>query len=238
MFPTVVNLIERIKDEEEDIVPERQTWASIAATDCQHCLLKDYSLKGILETSLTTCHKTFKAILNRLQQIMQDRLALILNDPLYQVISQVLGTRSYQHVEFEDILVMLQVMDHFSSVLNNSFDLRKVKNEFKMIYKHVNHFKSNAKPAKCWPAILNLRLELGVNNALTVAQIWLVKSKWVFTFLLKNFSKEWSSMKSDSMENILCLCDDKDFSKCDIVMLLNYFWRNIQMEHFDREVVT
>ena len=25
MFPTVVNLIGRIKDEEEDIVPERQT---------------------------------------------------------------------------------------------------------------------------------------------------------------------------------------------------------------------
>ena len=108
---------------------------------------------------------------------MQDRLALIINYPLYQAISQVLGTRSYQHVEFEDILVMLQVMDYFSSVLNNNFDLRKVKNEFKMIYKHVHHFKSNTKPAKCWPAIFNLRLELGVNNALTVAQIWLVKSK-------------------------------------------------------------
>ena len=45
LFPTVANIIERIKDEEEDIVPERQTWA---ATDAHYCLLSDYLLKGSL----------------------------------------------------------------------------------------------------------------------------------------------------------------------------------------------
>ena len=88
-----------------------------------------------------------------------------------------------------------------------------------MIYKHVRSFKSNTKPANCWPAIFNLRSELGVNNALIVAEICLVtppsnsESKQAFSFLWRNFSKERSSMKNDSMENILCLCDDKDFSK-------------------------
>ena len=48
LFPTVANIIERIKDEEEDIVPERQTWASAAATDDHYCLLSDYLLKGSL----------------------------------------------------------------------------------------------------------------------------------------------------------------------------------------------
>ena len=47
LFPTVANIIERIKDEEEDIVPERQT-ASAAATDGHYCLLSDYLLKGSL----------------------------------------------------------------------------------------------------------------------------------------------------------------------------------------------
>ena len=65
LFPTVADIIERIKDEEEDIVPERQTQASAAATDGQYCLLNDYLLKvkGTLETALTTCHKEFTAIL-------------------------------------------------------------------------------------------------------------------------------------------------------------------------------
>ena len=63
LFPTVADIIERIKDEEEDIVPERQTQVSAVATDGQYCLLNDYLLKGTLETALTTCHKEFKAIL-------------------------------------------------------------------------------------------------------------------------------------------------------------------------------
>ena len=44
LFLTVADIIERIKDEEEDIVPERQTRASAAATDGHHCFLNDYLL--------------------------------------------------------------------------------------------------------------------------------------------------------------------------------------------------
>ena len=40
-----------------------------------------------------------------------------------------------------------------------------------MIYEYVCHFKSNTKHANCCPAIFNLRLELGVNNPLMVAEI-------------------------------------------------------------------
>ena len=60
-------------------------------------------LKESLETALTTCRKEFKAILTRLQKVMEDRLALIINDPLYQAISEVLDTRSYQLVEFKGL---------------------------------------------------------------------------------------------------------------------------------------
>ena len=141
---------------------------------------------------------------------------------MYQAISELLDTRSYQHaVKFDDLSGnVTTVIYHFSSVLNNNyFDCCKVKNEFEMIYKHVCCFKSNTKPANCWPAIFNLRSELGVNNALIVAEICLVtppsnsESKQTFSFLWRNFSKERSSMKNDSMENIFCLCNDNDFSK-------------------------
>ena len=112
------------------------------------------------------------------------------------------------------------VIDHFSSVLNNNnLHHHKVKNKFEIIYEHVRHFKSNTRTPKCWPAIFNLWLELGVNNALMVAEICLVTSlsnaenEPAFSFLWRNLSKERLSMKNDSMENILRLCEDKDFSK-------------------------
>ena len=46
LFPTIVDIIEHIKDKEEDIIPERQTRVSAPATDGQYCLLNDYLLKG------------------------------------------------------------------------------------------------------------------------------------------------------------------------------------------------
>ena len=72
-------------------------------------------LKGSLETALTACHKEFKAILTRSEQAMEDWLASIINDPLYQAISEMLGTRSYQLVEFKDLfgnVIMLTVCSY------------------------------------------------------------------------------------------------------------------------------
>ena len=130
LFLTVADIIEHIKDE-EDIVSERQTRASAAATEGQCCLPNNYLLKESLETALTICHKEFKAILTRLQQLMEDSV-------------------------------------------NNNFNHREVKNEFEMIYEHKRRFRSNTKPANCWPAIFNLRLELGVKGAFIIAKICLV----------------------------------------------------------------
>ena len=102
---------------------------------------------------------------------MKDRLASIINDLLYKAISEVLDTTSCQQVEFEDLNVTT-VINHFSSVLNNdnNFNRRKVKNKSELIYKHVCCFMSNTKPAYSWPTIFNLRLELGVSNALIIAE--------------------------------------------------------------------
>ena len=94
LFPTVAYITECIKDEEEDIIPERQK-ASAVETEGKYCLLNDYLLKESLETALTTCHNEFTAILARLQQVIENQLASIINDPLYQAISEVLDTRSY-----------------------------------------------------------------------------------------------------------------------------------------------
>ena len=56
-------------------------------------------------------------------------MASIINDPLYQAISGVLDTISYQHVKYEDLFGNVTiVIDDFSSVLTNNFDHRKVKN--------------------------------------------------------------------------------------------------------------
>ena len=75
LSPTVADIIEHMKDKEEGIVPERHTWALAAATDGQYHLLNDQLLKGSLETALTICHKEFKAMLTRLQQVIEVWLA-------------------------------------------------------------------------------------------------------------------------------------------------------------------
>ena len=48
---------------------------------------------------------------------MEDRLASIINDPMYQAISKVLDTRSYQHAQFEDLFGNVTTVIDFSSVL-------------------------------------------------------------------------------------------------------------------------
>ena len=49
---------------------------------------------------------------------MEDRLASIINDPLYQAISEALDTISYQHVELEDLFGnVTTAIEHLSSVL-------------------------------------------------------------------------------------------------------------------------
>ena len=46
-----------------------------------------------------------------------------------------------------------------------------------------------------------------------VTPLFNAERKRAFSFLWGNFSKERLSMKNDSIENILRLRDDKDFSK-------------------------
>ena len=60
-----------------------------------------------------------------------------------------------------------------------------------MIHKHVCGFKSNTKPANYRLAVFNLRLSFHFFYGETLAL----------------------PMKNDSMENILCLSHNKDFSK-------------------------
>ena len=113
-----------------------------------------------------------------------------------------------------------------------------------MVYEHVHHLKSNIKPANCWLAIFNLRLELGVNNALMVAEICLVtplsnvESKGDFSSLWRNFNKERSIEQMIVWKTFFVCVVFFVFLNSDIIMPLNYFWRNIQMVHFDRELVT
>ena len=110
-----------------------------------------------------------------------------------------------------------------------------------MIYEHVHCFKSNTKLAYCWLAVFNLRWELGVNNALMVAEICLfnplsnVESK---LFFMEKLCQRKIVIKNESMENILHLHENKDFSEQQYCRAIKYFWSNIQMIHFDREVIT
>ena len=71
---------------------------------------------------------------------------------------------------------------------------------------------------KCWPIIFKIANELGIRNILHIYEISLVtplinaESGRVFSFLWRAFSKERSSLKNETLEMLLHVRGDEDFS--------------------------
>ena len=72
--------------------------------------------------------------------------------------------------------------------------------------------------AKVWPILFSQKQELGIVNVLQVAEIGLAlpisnaEAERVFSFLWRIFTKERTWLQNKTLENILRLRCDKDFS--------------------------
>ena len=95
-----------------------------------------------------------------------------------------------------------------------------------MIYEHVHCFKSNTKLGYCWLAVFNLRWELGVNNALMVAEICLfnplsnVESKLHYG---ETLSKKDCQLKMKVWKTFFICTRTRIFLNSNIAVPLNIF---------------
>ena len=222
IFYNASEILEQIDDEEEDIIPERQTRADTNDNpDNNVTLFHGYLLTGSVEDALEKCNQDYLNILENLREALTVRLSSIIDDPIYRAIAIVLDTQSYLFNDIDTLFEEVQVLaDHFKDVLEaNGCNLRRLKTELDVVRDYIIKFTSKHTPEKCWAIIFNIKQDLGVTNILQLVEICLViplsnaESERVFSFLWRLFCKERTSLSNDSLEMLLRMRNDSNFSK-------------------------
>ena len=222
VFPTASDILEQLADNDEEILPERQTRAQAAANpNNNHALFHDYLLKGSVEDAIETCKNEYIMIVELLKEALSTRLESLLENDLFKSISIILDSESYQFIEPNVIYEEIQVVvKHFESILlTNGCNVNNLKEEFELLHDHIKRFISKSTPEKCWPIIFRIGRDLGIQNMLHVLEICLVaplsnaESERVFSILWRIFSKERQSLKHETLNMLLHIRSDDDLSK-------------------------
>ena len=219
-FPTLNKFIEQLEEEDEELLPYRQTRNDAGANPGGlKFTFHGYLLTGDLNRAKEACKNLFSEILAALEEALTDRLDSIIEDPLYKSIAAFLDTRCYQFADVQEILSHVDKIKETFRVLllGNNCDITKLKSETEIIFNHVKNFASARSPSKTWPMFFSLKNELGITNVMHIAEISIAlpicnaESERVFSFLWRAFSKDRQSLKNDTLEDILRLRSDMDF---------------------------
>ena len=154
-------------------------------------------------------------ILAELERVLTQRLESIVENPLYESISVFLDSRNYQYQLIDDVYSHVKnISEHFKAILiPNGCELHILKVEFDFMFDYINKFLKNVKPNDCWSAIYHQRdALLHVIEISLVTPLANAESERVFSFLWRNFSKERSSLKNKTLENILIMRGATDYS--------------------------
>ena len=162
-----------------------------------------------------------QVIVKDLYEVLKVRLEPIIEDPLFQAMAIFLDTESYGLMECNEILDSVQVIiERFRQLLvANGCNLSYIPSEIEVLYEHTKRF-LQAKPAhKTWPHLFTRHHQLGISNVIHIAEISIAipasnaETERVFSFLWRVFSKDRQSFKNESLENVLRLRCDRDFSE-------------------------
>lgn len=223
IFPTCASILEEIKFEREQIIPQRTTRAdnTPAAASREEYLYHDYLLKGSPECALEECSREFVVILTDLETSLTTRLGSITEEPIFKAMAEFLDTKCYSFKTANEIYKHVwEVKEHFETLLvANGCDISKLEGEMEIVYQHVIHFMAQRGADKCWPALFQIKEELSISNILHIAEICIAlpisnaESERVFSFLWRVFSKERQSLDNNTLEDILRLRCDSDHSE-------------------------
>ena len=217
LFPKAASLLEKLTAETTDVIPNRQT-RHTEETSNKYVLYHDYLLVGGIEEALQNVAEDFAVILLKLVERLQHRLESIVEDPVIKAMAIFLHTKMYPISQFDDLYEEVKVIvERFSQLLvANGCQLEVLESELDMLFEHVNLFLSNKPSEKVWPHLFLSKRELGIVNILHVAELALAmplsnaESERVFSFLWRVFNKERQSLENKTLETILRLrCDDE-----------------------------
>ena len=223
LFPSCCSILDKITVEEKEVVPPRQTRFDVATTSTtrNNFSYHGYLLKGSLEHALNECSKEFVPILSKLETSLAVRLGSLTEEPIFKAMAQLLDTKSYHTSDVNEIKEQVSLIKtYFETVLlANGCLIDKCETEMEIVYEHVLTFSPQKCPSKCWPALFLIKEELGIQNILHIAELCIAvpisnaESERVFSFLWLIFSKERQSQENSTLENILRLRCDNNFSE-------------------------
>ena len=100
-------------------------------------------------------------------------------------------------------------------LLTNNCSINHLKEELEVLHDHIIRYVSKSSSERCWPIIFCIGHDLGIHNLLHVPEICLfaplsnAESESLLIFVV-HFSKEWQSMKHDTLEILLNIQSDID----------------------------
>ena len=118
IFPMTGEILQQLDDNEEELVPERQTRNQTRSNpNNDMSVFHSYLLNGSKDEALVICKNEYKVIFEGLQEALKTRLEPLLESDLFKAISMVLDSESYQFLEpnviFEEIEIIVK---HFETV--------------------------------------------------------------------------------------------------------------------------
>ena len=142
-------------------------------------------------------------------------------DNNFKAIASFLDTKSYQFTEIDEVYKDLStIATFFSEILNaNGCDIDALRNEFTIVHTHVVQFLSSSSTERCWKRLFQMKNTLGITNVLHIAELSIViplsnaESERVYSFMWRVFCKERTGLSHSTLEDILRLRNDNDFSE-------------------------
>ena len=203
IFPRTTDIINLMRNEEQEIIAELETRGSVVHQE--HVSCHGYLLTGSLhDAKEQTSQKAFK-ILDKLKDSITARFSSIIDDPTFHAMASFLDTQKYHFVNDANDLFkeVLTIQEHFDVQLrSNECVIEKLKPEFHVLFGYVVRNCNGMSPNKVWPYLFNVKSTVRLANILHIAEICIAsplanaESERVFTFLWKLFSKERTLLKT------------------------------------------
>ena len=96
IFKTASEILEQLSNEENDIIPERQTRVAAAENpNNDFCEFHGYILTGSLDSAMEIKLKEFKTIVESLIKALKSRLEPLLENEVFKAICIILDSESY-----------------------------------------------------------------------------------------------------------------------------------------------
>ena len=174
LFPRTVKIVASLKEENDDITPERCTRRDAGVNPRNsHSLFHDHLILGNTDDSLKEVISKLTGILDKLAESLTTRYAPIVCDVFFNATAKFLETESYSFTEFEELFESVVIIkDRYESLLfANGCDLTRLKAEFRILYTHVNKFLSKCSPVQCCLQVFKHKHGLGLENILHIAEL-------------------------------------------------------------------